>query len=260
MTRISLLEGQRLQLVAQKDELELHRDGIYAREKQAMSDALLTFFTGFSPYAYIEVSRGSVYFKADHPDYKYKKDLFTLYFTEEWNDDSKAFKGVDLSYYTTSTKGLDAWELRRLRMLGDLAEIVLTEHDKIVDIANKAVAPFKQEYADVYQHMHIVSKAIRDVEKCIDAIRKDEISAKLMKEGVEFDKGVYIRLKFNFEPFVKDIKLIDISRSGKKATAVFTYVHGGHTSREENVSVESITNQVLGYAKNIVEKELLTSQ
>jgi hypothetical protein len=84
----------------------------------------------------------------DHPDYSYKKELFSLYLRENWRFDEKenkkSYTGIDLSYYTTSTKGVDAWELKRLRMLGDLAEIVLKKHDEIVDAANNAVFPFKE--------------------------------------------------------------------------------------------------------------------
>jgi hypothetical protein len=256
MTRISLLQDQRLLLVAQKDELQLHRDDVYAREQQAISDALLPFFSGFPGKVLIEVSRSSVYFKADHPEYSYKKELFSLYLKESYNfeDVEKTFTGVDLSYYTTSTKGLDAWELRRLRMLGDLAEIVLNNHDNMVDAANKAVVPFKEEFANVYREMSLLDRAIRDIENCITAVRKEEISAKLMKEGVEFGTGVQIQLKYNYTPYVISIKLVDVSKSGKKATAVFEFMHGGHTSREENVSVDSIIDQVLGYAKNIVQQ------
>jgi hypothetical protein len=255
MTRISLLQDQRLLLVAQKEELQLHRDDIYTREQQAISDALLPFFEGFSPHAYIEVSRSSVYFKADHPEYSYKKELFSLYLKENYNfeDKEKTFTGVDLSYYTTSTEGVNAWELRRLRMLGDLAEIVLNNHDNMVDAANKAVVPFKEEFANVYREMSLLNRAIRDIENCITAVRKEEISAKLVKEGVDFDKGVQIQLKYNYTPYVKSIKLVDVSKSGKKGTAVFKF-QSGHTSREENVSVDSIIDQVLGYTKNIVQQ------
>jgi len=258
MTRISLLQDHKLLLVAQKEELQLHKEDIYTREQQAISDALLPFFEGFSPYAYIEVSRSSVYFKADHPDYTYKKELFSLYLREDYSfeENGKAYKAVDLSYYTSSTKGVDAWELRRLRMLGDLAQIVLNNHDNMVDAVNKAVGTFKEEFADVYREIHLLDKTIRDIDNRITAIKKEELSAKLMKEGVEFDKGVQIQLKYNYTPYVKSIKLVDVSKSGKKGTAVFEFMHGGHTSREENVSVDSITDQVLGYAKNIVQQTL----
>jgi hypothetical protein len=109
MTRISLLEDQKAIFTAQKEELEKQRGDIYVREQQAISDALLPFFSDFTPEVEIEVLRGSVYFKMAHPDYSYKKELFNIYLRENWNFDGtenkKSFNAVDLSYYTTSTKG-----------------------------------------------------------------------------------------------------------------------------------------------------------
>jgi hypothetical protein len=260
MTRLSLLEDQKAVLTASKLELQKKIDDIYTREQQAISDALLPFFTGFSPYAYIEVTRGSVYFKADHPDYSYKKEMFNLYLRENWKFDGtenrKSFDGVDLSYYTTSTKGVDEWELKRLRMLGDLAEIVLNDQDKMVDAVNQAVLPFKEEYRVFYEQMQIVNKAIGELSAKINAIHKEYIEFNVMNGGVEFTKGKNIQLKWNYSPFVSKIQLIEMSKSGKKATAIFTFGHGEHTSREENVNVSSIVDQVFGLRDDIVQPVL----
>lgn len=257
MTRLNLLEDQKAILTAKKEELENKRGDIYVREQQAISDTLLPFFAGFSPDAYIEVQRGSVYFKMDHPDYSYKKELFSLYLREDWSqDDNISFKGVDLSYYTTSTKGVDAWELKRLRMLGDLAEIVLKNHNTIVDAANAATLPFKAEYKEVYAQMNEIGKELRAVEDLIRVVEKEKIQLNLQNDGVEFEKGKNVQLKFNYSPNVKAIKLVDFSKSGKKATAVFTFAHGDHTSREENINVSSIIDQVYGLRNDIVQHTL----
>ena len=254
MTRLNLLEDQKAILTAQKEVLENKRGDIYVREQQAISDTLLPFFTGFSPDAYIEVQRGSVYFKMDHPDYSYKKELFSLYLREDWSqDDNISFKGVDLSYYTTSTKGVDAWELKRLRMLGDLAEIVLKSHDTIVDAANAATVPFKAEYKEVYAEMSEIGKEIRGVENLITFLEKEKIEWDLKDEGVEFGRGRQIQLKYNYSPTVVWIKLTDVSKSGKKGTAVFKWAHGGNESREENINVSSIIDQVYGLRNDIVQ-------
>ena len=257
MTRLNLLEDQKAILTASKLELQKKSDDIYTREQQAISDALLPFFTGFSPYAYIEVTRGSIYFKADHPEYTYKKELFSLYLRENYNFDGeenkKSFNGVDLSYYTTSTKGVDAWELRRLRMLGELAEIVLNDQDKMLDAVNNAVIPFKAEFAEVFKEMQEVGSEIRGVENLIRIVLKEQIEKDLKGEGVTFAKGRNIGLKWNYSPNVINIKLVDLSKSGKKGTAVFTFAHGSHTSREENVNVSSIIDQVYGLRENIVQ-------
>jgi hypothetical protein len=261
MTRISLLEDQKVIFIVQKEELENKRGDIYVREQQVMTDTLLPFFIGFSPYAYIEVLRGSVYFKADHPGYSYKKELFNLYLRENWNyvdgeENRKSYNGIDLSYYTTSTKGVDEWELRRLRMLGDLAEIILKDQDKMLDAINNAVLPFKEEYDRVYEQIRLVDGAVKDLDQKIRAIKREEIIFKLKTEGVEFNKPVHIQIKSNYTPCIKTLKLTDISKSGATATAVFEFNHGGHISSEERVSITKITEQVLGYSNNIVQKEL----
>ena len=254
MTRLNLLEDQKAILTAQKEVLENKRGDIYVREQKAISDALLPFFSEFHKDVEVEVTRGSVYFKMAHPELKYKKELFNLYLKEDWSEnDNIFFKGIDLSYYTTSTKGVDAWELRRLKMLGDLAEIVLKNHDTIVDAANAAANTFKAEYKEVYAEMTEIGKELRAVEELIKVVEKEKIELDLKNEGVEFEKGKNIQLKFNYSPNIKSIKLVDLSKSGKKATAVFTFAHGDHTSREENVNVSSIIDQVYGLQDNIVQ-------
>ena len=254
MTRLNLLEDQKAILTAQKEVLENKRGDIYVREQKAISDALLPFFSEFHEDVDVEVTRGSVYFKMAHPELKYKKELFNLYLKEDWSEnDNIFFKGIDLSYYTTSTKGVDAWELRRLKMLGDLAEIVLKNHDTIVDAANAAANTFKAEYKEVYAEMGEIGKELRAVEELIKVVEKEKIELDLKNEGVQFKKGKNIQLKFNYSPNIKSIKLVDLSKSGKKATAVFTFAHGDHTSREENVNVSSIIDQVYGLRDNIVQ-------
>ncbi len=257
MTRLNLLEDQKVILTAKKEELENKRGNIYVREQKAISDALLPFFTDFPSDVSVEVQRGSVYFKMDHPEASYKKELFSLYLREDWSqDDNISFKGIDVSYYSTSTKGIDSWELRRLQMLGKLAEIVEDQQGIIVDAANAASSLFKAEYKEVYAQMNEIGKELRAVEELIRVIEKEKIILDLKNDGVEFDVARHIQLKFNYTPNVKLIKLIDFSKSGKKATAVFTFAHGDHTSREENINVSSIIDQVYGLRQSIVQRTL----
>jgi hypothetical protein len=257
MTRISLLEDQKAIFTAQREELENKRRDIYVREQQAISDALLPFFSDFTPEVEIEVLRGSVYFRMAHPDYSYKKELFNIYLRENWNyeEKDKSFNGVDLSYYTTSTKGVDSWELKRLQLLGVVAEIVLNHQERMLLRVNNVVLPFKEEYNRVYDQMNLIGQAIRELEVKITAVKKERIEFDLKSEGITFGVGCNIQLKFNYSPYIKSIKLVELSKSGKKGTAVFEF-QSGHSSREENCNVNSIIDQVLGFAKNIVQPVL----
>lgn len=244
MTRISLLEDQKAIFTAQREELENNRGDIYVREQKALEKALAGFYGVFSEDVEVEVTRGSVYFKMTHPDYSYKKELFNLYLRDNWNEDGRVFRGIDLSYYTTSTKGVDAWELKRLQMLGTIAGIIHEKHDEIVDAANAAVIPFKEEYDRVYDQMNLIGQAIRELDDKISAIKKEESKVALFSdEGLAIE--CHMQLKYNFTPRISKIKLINVSKSGKKATAVFTYAHGDYTSSEENVSVERIIDQIV---------------
>jgi hypothetical protein len=257
MTRISILEDQKAILEAKKTELENKRGDIYAREQQAISGTIYPFFSQFTPEVEIEITRGSVYFKMDHPDVNYKKELFNIYLRENWNFDgeknNKSYDGVDLSYYTTSTKGINTWELKRLQLLGVVAEIVLEHQDRILHRINNIVLPFKAEFDAVYKEIYHLGIEIRDVEIKIAKIKKEKILKDLLNGGVIFTGGVNIQLKYNYCPYIKSIKLTDVSKSGKTATAVFTFAHGSTTSQEENVKINDVVDQVLGFNKSIVE-------
>jgi hypothetical protein len=264
MTRIQVLRHARAEWVEKSIAAKETISEIYVREQQAVRDALLPFFTDFNEGVEITALRGSVYFKMAHPEYSYLKELFNLYLREDWNEDGPAFKGVDLSYYTTSTKGDDLWELERLFLLGKLAGVVRWKQAEIVDAANKAVAGFKEEYRVAYQLQNMINTAINDIVIRIRQLIKERVEFDLKNDRVEFTKAVEVQLKYNYTPRIISIKLIDFSKSGKKATAVFMFAHGGSISREENVSVESIVEQVARYyskyVKDISEEKLLALQ
>jgi hypothetical protein len=173
MTRIQVLEEQKAVFTTQKNELEEARSEIYTRKEQAMSDALIPYFEGFNPDVYIEVTRGSVYFKMDHSELNRRKELFTLYLRERYFEEGQRYDGVDLSYYTTSTKGDDEWELKRLRILGDIADVVLKRQHDIVDTANNILNFFKEEFKRSYDQMNLINKGIRELDDKINALKSE---------------------------------------------------------------------------------------
>jgi hypothetical protein len=257
MTRISLLQDQKAVLESKKEALQNKSNDIYKREQQAMSDALLPFFSEFDQEVEVEVTRGSVYFKMAHPNYSYKKELFNIYLREDWKFDGEeftnAYSGIELSYYSSSTKGDDTWELKRLRLLGKLAEVVEDNSFSMLYAANQVALSFNAERMEVYAEMNEVGKEIREIESKISTLEKSGVEFDLKNGGVEFGKGIGIQLKYNYTPTIISIKLVDLSKSGKKGTAVFRFAHGVSESTEENINVQSIINQVHGRRKDIVQ-------
>lgn len=248
MTRIQILEEQKQVFVDQKTELENARSDIYVREEQALSDGLFPYFSGFNPDVYVEVTRGSLYFKMDHPEVNYRKEIFTLYLRENWDfeKNKKTYDGIDLSYYTTSTKGMDTWELKRLRLLGDVAGILLKDQQSMVDVANWAVARFKEEYKKVYDQMNLIGKAIRELDEKISQIKSEEILTQLSsEEGIIFLIPKDIELKRTYCPKLDRIRIIE--SKGKTCTVAIEMGGGSYKTTESRVNVESLIKQIRCY-------------
>jgi hypothetical protein len=90
----------------------------------------------------------------------------------------------------------------------------------------------------------------------ITFLEKEKIEMDLKGQGVDFEKGRQIQLKWNYSPTVVSIRLTDVSKSGKTCTAVFKWAHGGNASQEEKVNVESIIDQVYSIRENIIQHTL----
>ena len=240
------------------NELSEVRSDIYKREELAIANALRPFLDGLPSDIETTITRGSVYFKMDHPNVNYKKDLFSIYLSETYSmkDEETRYNSVDLSYYSTSVKGVDTWELRRLQLLGQVAEIVADNQIPMLHAANQAVVAFKEEYEEVFENMDIAGKELREIEKSISDVENQKIKASLLNSGLTFSTTAYIELKRNYTVRVKNIKMVDVSKSGKTATVVFEWAHRESTSREENVSVEKIVSQVLSKRSSIAQLEI----
>jgi hypothetical protein len=246
MTRIQVLEEQKQVFVDQKNELEEARSEIYIRKEKAMSDALLPLFEGFHPDAYIEVTRGSIYFKMDHPELSYKKELFTLYLRERYFKEGQRYDGVDLSYYTTSTKGDDEWELKRLRILGDVAGVVLKDQHQIIDAANNVSNSFKEEFKRSYDQINLINKGIGELTDRINILKSEATLTKLSsEEGVAFDVPQHIELKRTYCPKLSKIRITEVK--GKTCTVAIEMGGGSYKTTESRVNIESLVSQVKHY-------------
>ena len=243
-TLVTVLEEQR-------GVLETKRGEIYLREEQAIADTILPFFNQFQPEVHIEVNRGSVYFKMDHPDTNYKKELFSIYLRENWDFETKGkkFKGIDLSYYTTSTKGVDKWELRRLQLLGAVAEIILEQQERIIARVNHTSSLFVEEFNEVFTELQELGSRLGEARVIENNLLLAEIKKQLMSsEGITFAKQVNVKFKFNYEARITSLRLINVSKSGKTADAIYTYA-GEHLGRAENISVDKIVQNIFHIQK-----------
>ena len=180
-------------------------------------------------------------------DRNYLKDIFQIYLRENYTRERELpYKGIELSYYTTGAGS--EFELIRLENLGRVATVVRGMSNEILEKINVLAIDFNNEIKEkqFYKQISELESQISTLRSQIREIEKEEAKAKIFsEEGISFEKGEHVQLKFNYTPRIKNIKLVDVSKSGKKAKAVFTFAHGDYVSSEENVNVERILEQVL---------------
>jgi hypothetical protein len=181
----------------------------------------------------------------DHPELSYRKELFTLYLRERYFEEGQRYNGVDLSYYTTSTKGDDEWELKRLRILGDAAEVVLKDQHHIIDTANYTSNLFKDEFKRSYDQMNLINKGIGELTDRINVLKSEATLTQLLSEdGVLFDIPQHIELKRTYCPKLNKIRIIEVK--GKTCT-VEIEMGSGYKTTETRVNIESLVSQVKRY-------------
>jgi hypothetical protein len=256
-TKVSILERKIEVLQEQKQKISSERWKCEARFQAALTRCFQKYFRGVvSEDVSIVCTNTTINFKMLDEDCR-EREIFQIYLRENYmmkERSENAYRDAQLSYYSTSTNS--DFELQRLENLGRVATIVRKGKEGILDKANELAKIYDAELAmeKFFEREDEVSTQISLLREEINTLNKEKIKSDLISEGVEFSKGVDIQMKYNYTPTIKSIKLVDVSKSGKKGTAIFDWVYGNNpTSREENVSVNSIIDQVLGYTKDIVQ-------
>jgi hypothetical protein len=249
-TKVSILERKIEVLQEQKQKIASERYACKVRFEKALTRCFEKYFRGvITEDVKLECTQTGIYFKKMNEEGTYQKELFSIYLRETYfsrEGREQMYRGCELSYYTTSTNS--DFELERLENLGRVANLLRNFKDEIVNKANELGRIYEAELTmeKCFERESEVEKQIKAFREEISTLKKEEKKVALFsEEGLSFEKEAYIRLKFNYTARVSKLKLIDVSKSGKKATAVFTYAHGDHTSREENVDVEKIIVQVI---------------
>jgi hypothetical protein len=248
-TKVSILERKIEVLQEQKQKISSERWKCQERFQAALTRCFQKYFRGvITEDVSIVCTNTTINFKMLDENCR-ENEIFQIYLRENYmikERNENAYRGIVLSYYSTSTNS--DFELERLYNLGRVAKIVKHSKQEILDQANELAKIYDAELAmeKFFERESEVGKQIKILRDEIRAIQKEEKKVALFsEEGLSFEKESYIQLKANYTVRVKNIKLIEIAKSGKTATAVFTYFHGDHVSREERVSIEKVISQVI---------------
>jgi hypothetical protein len=234
--------------------LQASIDNVQSELNQVRKDKLAAHIKVMAPFLKVfpeeietTVTESGVYFKEQG------KELFNIYFDRSWS--SSQVLDLQLNYYTRIVGSKDAFELKRLSLLGYAADVVAFGTQEIITKLNEASVPFDQQSQKLYEELSELSKSQKRIESAILSQKKEEIKQQLFRgDTITFDKRVFIDMKYNYRATLYSIKLQDISKSGKTATAIYNLINGKDVlGREENINVGSILDQIVyNYSDNIV--------
>lgn len=246
MTRIEVLQSA---IEVNQKQLAEVRDQRY-QAQQCFHSKLTTTFTKFfmgvvDEDVAVNGTTNSIVFSMLNEE-GHLKEIFQIYLRHSWRSEGMVYHDIQLSYYTTSTSS--DFELQRLVNLGRVASVVKGMKQEILDKVNTLADQYNEEVTKLgyYKKIDAFESKISQLRSQIKQIQIEEVKVKLFtEEGLSFEKPIQVQMKYNYTPTIKHLKLVDVSKSGKKAKAVFTLAYGDHTSYEENVNVASILEQVL---------------
>jgi hypothetical protein len=247
MTKVETLQAGIATLESQIQEIRSQRWEAEQSFNEKLTTEMARFFRGvvYEDIIVTATSHRILFSMLD--DKAYLKDIFEIYLRENYTRDRELpYKGIELHYYTTGTNS--TFELTRLENLGRVASIVKGMSNEILQKVNTLAVEYTKEIKEkgFYKQISEIEDKIRDARSQIREIEKQQATAKLFsEEGIIFDKGVSIRMKYKYSPTIKNIKLVEVNAKGTRAKAVFTYAHGDYVSSEENVDVQKILEQVL---------------
>jgi DNA-binding protein H-NS len=248
-TKVSILEKKIEVLEEQAQSIRKERYDLQQAFQTNLTKHFEKYFRGVvSEDITIACTSSGVYFYKKNQEGTYDKEIFSVYLKETYSMEGKKYSDAQLSYYTTYADS--DWELHRLENLGRVAQLMRNFKDQVVAAANTISGEYiaELEKSQSYKRESEVDKQIREFRDEIHTLKREGKKKTLFsEEGLTFENPTYIQMKYGFEPRITKLKLIDVSKSGKKATAVFELALGDHISREENVNVERIVNQVVQF-------------
>lgn len=224
MTRTELLQQKVDQL---KEQLQFSNDVGRVIEEQKVDQLSRIYHEYFEEVLEegdeIEARVDGIKFLRPQEGYNYNKELLNLYFrSKDWRSDEA--DEIQTSFYSTSENS--EFELRRMVLIGKVSQIVLGFYDDILAAYNQVQDQFKDALSKQMKEVFGFEKKIRELEIQIREIEKENLFAKVEKEGIKFElpegKDHYhlpsLDVRFDWTVYyIKGLQIVGKTKSGKSA-------------------------------------------
>jgi hypothetical protein len=180
-----------------------------------------------------------------HPDFSYDKELMTLRLSENWRE--KGFKDITTSVYSTSSN--DNWELERLIVVGQVANILLDYKDDILAELNGYTEMFSKKYSKAFKLLKQCESDISILASEKNETYLDEAKSLLNGEGLNFDGDKKGTIDLRWDWTIRGItsaKILSKTISGKSANIEIT-THGDNPRTFEKVRMSNIDTLLWQY-------------
>ena len=196
-------------------------EALVAKREEAKHSLMMQYFGDFLEEGDVmEVSRDYIYFKRFHPDYNYLKEVLTLEMkTKSWRDEEA--DSIRTSFYSTNDNS--DFELRRMVLLGNVAQVILDFNDDIIAGFNSIVNESKGRISKIRKQRYDIRKEIADHTDEIKTMQRAKLYDKVRNEGLVFGyEKKYLRglpsldVRFNHEVrYIRSLKIVGETKSGK---------------------------------------------
>jgi hypothetical protein len=145
------------------------------------------------------------------------KEIGSLYHRSYYNNSNFYFN-------TYSTIIDNEFEYKRLIFNGKLADKILHNQESI-QAAFKIPFSKESELTTLQEEIYAIEREISDKENQAQELRKQEVMAKLMGEGMEYQPGHTFEFNRQWSSSqIKKVRIVEATKSGKTVTLEVTYV------------------------------------
>jgi hypothetical protein len=248
MKKIEIIKKAIISNEEKIDELKAKRSKVEESKTDELSRMYLKYFGEcLVDDDTIEVSDTYVYFKRFDSDSNYHKEMLSISVRpSSWRDDEA--DSIETSFYSTSAN--NEFELKRMKLIGNVGQVILDFQDDIIAEYNSIRARFKDEISNLRKEIWDLEKKVREMNSEINTIEDNALMKKVEIDGIEFEvdeENLYrlpdLDVRFNWNvKNIKKIKVTSKTKSGLSGDLELVTVRKNWNSEKDEYETVYYTN------------------
>lgn len=228
------------------EEIHEERRAILIQKSKALEERATEYFKDLlSQYSdlYIRKAYEGIYFQRPSEDGTWDKEIGHLRYRE--------YSGqIEFNTYTTNTT--DTWGFEKIVITGKIVEKILNDEGGVAHMLVGDDLKLVGLDSALSSEQYKIEREISDHHATLRSYKKAETLTQLQTEGVRFEKGRYMSLRWDWETHgVVGIKILRMTASGKSADIEITIRHDySEWDEEKNERVLKIGEE----RKQVVER------